>query len=64
MTPIEHYAIELAASAIESHAEDDLNEEDVLNDEDHEKACDLAMEIANFVRVEYDLVLRLVSKEK
>jgi hypothetical protein len=46
---IEEYAIDLAAGAIEGIAEDDLNEDGEVADQDHPAACDLAIAIARAV---------------
>lgn len=49
LTKAEAYAIELSASAIESTREDDLNEDGVLTDEEHETALELARMIRAYV---------------
>jgi hypothetical protein len=57
------YAIRLVTDGIESHAEDDLDEDGLLPDEEqHTQAVDLALWIARAIRVEPRGALDLVVK--
>jgi hypothetical protein len=60
---VEEYAIELVCEGAESCAEDDLNEDGDIAEEDHDAAMDLALEIARAVRANPQAVLALVRKE-
>lgn len=62
MTPIERYVLELAAHAIESRAEDAIDENGVLHsDEAHEAAIALALDVARALRERPDEVLNLAE---
>lgn len=61
MKTIEEYAIDLVAGAAESTAEDDLNEDGEVADDDHQDACDLAIRIARAIRTNPEAVLALVG---
>ena len=61
MKTVEEYAIELVADGAESTAEDDLNEDGEIADEDHEAACDLALRICAAIRKHPAEVLALVD---
>lgn len=50
MKSVEEYAADLVADGAESHAEDDMNEDGAIAEENHEAACDLAISIAMAVR--------------
>lgn len=58
---IEEYAIDLAASAIESVAEDDLNEDGQIAEDSHEEACELAIRLARAIRANPERALALVG---
>ena len=62
MKTIEEYAIDLLVSGAESHAEDDLNEDEEVADADHDEACGLAIDIAHAIRANPDVVLALVGR--
>jgi hypothetical protein len=59
---VEQYAIDLACDAIESCAEDDLNEDGKIAESEHEAALDLAMAIAKAIRKHPQVVLELVGR--
>lgn len=59
MKTIDEYAIDLAAEGIQSHAEDDLNEDGEIADDEHEAAVALALGIARAIRANPDAVLAL-----
>ncbi len=59
---VEEYAIDLVASGAESVAEDDLNEDGEVADEDHQKACNLAIDIAHAIRDNPDVILELTAQ--
>lgn len=61
MKSIEEYAIDLVASGAESHAEDDMNEDGEIANDDHQAAVDLAVEIAQAIRANPESVLTLIS---
>jgi hypothetical protein len=61
MMTIEEYAIKLAAEGVESIAENDENDENLIAVDDHDEACDLAIRIARAIRDHPDAVLALVS---
>jgi hypothetical protein len=60
MKSIQEYAIELVAYGAESFAEDDLNEDGEVADDDHGAACDLAIKIAHAIKANPAAVLALV----
>lgn len=62
MKTIEEYAIDLVTDGAESVAEDDLNEDGEIADEDHEAAMDLAIEIAHAIKANPRAVLALVGR--
>lgn len=59
---IEEYAVELVADGAESFAEDDLNEDGEIANDQHEQACDLAIEIAHAIKAQPEKVLELVNR--
>lgn len=61
MKTVEEYAIDLVADGAESHAEDDLNEDGEIADDQHQDACDLAFRIAQAIRANPDVVLELAG---
>jgi hypothetical protein len=61
---IEEYAIELVADGAAHVAEDDLNEDGAIADEDHQEACDLALAVAAWIRGHGPELLALVRAEK
>lgn len=50
MTEIEKYAIDMLHEGGESVAEDDLNEDEAISDEDHPAACTLSIAMARAIR--------------
>lgn len=56
------YAIDLIVSAIESTAEDDLNEDGLVAEADHRPACDLAIQIAHAIKANPAAALGLVGE--
>jgi hypothetical protein len=46
---IDEYAIELVTDGAESVAEDDLNEDEDIAEDEHEEACVLAIEMAHAI---------------
>lgn len=51
MKTVEEYAVELVVVGAIHVAEDDLNEDEDIADEDHGPACDLALKIAAAIKV-------------
>lgn len=49
MKTIDEYAVELVVSGARSCAEDDLNEDGEIADDQHETACDLALEVVRTI---------------
>lgn len=49
MKTIEEYAIELVVEGARSVAEDDLNEDEAIAEEDHQPACKLALNMARAI---------------
>jgi hypothetical protein len=64
MKTIEEYAIELVANGAESYAEDDMNEDDEIAQEDLRPAIKLAVKIAWAIRANPDAVLALVDRDE
>lgn len=62
MKTVEEYAVDLVADGAEHVAEDDLNEDGDIAEEDHQEACDLALEIAAAIRKRPEVVLALVGR--
>lgn len=60
---VAQYAINLVCDGAESTAEDDLNEDGAIADEQHGAACDLAASIAKAIRRNPQVVLELVRQE-
>ncbi len=58
---IEEYAIQLVTDGAESYAEDDMNEEGEVADEDLRPAIKLAVKIAHAIRANPQAVLALVD---
>jgi hypothetical protein len=58
---IEEYAINLVAEGAESVAEDDLNENEDIADEDHGAAIHLAIRIAHAIKANPGAVLALLG---
>lgn len=63
MKTIEEYAIELVADGAESLAEDDMNEDGDIAEEDHDAAMDLALRIARGIRANPAAALALAVPE-
>lgn len=61
MKTIEEYAVELVADGAESFAEDDMNENEDIADDDHQAACGLALKIARAIKANPQAVLALVD---
>jgi hypothetical protein len=59
MSTIEEYAIGIVASGAESTIEDDLNEDGEVTDDDHPKACALALAIVRAIRANPGEILAL-----
>ncbi len=59
MKTIDEYAIDLIAQGAESLAEDDLNENGDIAEEDHDAACDLAIRLAHAIKANPAVVLAL-----
>jgi hypothetical protein len=59
---IEEYAVDLVVDGATSFAEDDMNEDGEVADENHQDACDLALEIAKAIRDNPQAVLALVAR--
>jgi hypothetical protein len=47
---VEEYAIDLVVEGAQHVAEDDTNESGEIADEDHQAACDLALDMAKAIR--------------
>lgn len=62
METTEQYAIKLVADGAEMVAEDDTNEDGEIAEDDHEAACDLAIDIANAIRDNPEVVLALALR--
>lgn len=62
MKTIAEYAVELVVVGAIHVAEDDLNEEDDIAEEDHQAACDLALDIARAIKANPEVVLELVGR--
>jgi hypothetical protein len=56
------YAIKLVVDGITSHTEDDMNEDGLVPDDQHETACNLAQWIARAIVVDPYGALDLVAK--
>lgn len=56
------YAIKLVVDGIQSHAEDDMNEDGLIAEDWHENAVDLATWIARTIQVNPQAMLDLVAK--
>lgn len=61
MKSIQEYAIDLVADGAESTIEDDLNELGDIAEDDHQAACDLAMDVVRAIRDNPSVVLALVE---
>ena len=61
LTPAEEYALKLIADGAASHAEDDLNEDGAIADDQHRQACDFALAIVRAIRSDTTLRARLVA---
>jgi hypothetical protein len=59
---IEEYAVDLVVDGATSFAEDDMNEDGEIADENHRAACDLAEEMARAIRDNPQAVLALVGR--
>lgn len=59
---VEEYAIDLICDGGVSTAEDDLNEDGAIADDDHEAACELAVDICKAIRENPGAVLALVGR--
>lgn len=62
MKTIEEYAIELVVQGAQHVAEDDLNEDEDIAQEDHEAACKLALDIARAIKANPAAALALVGR--
>lgn len=62
MKTVEEYAVDLVVVGAIHVAEDDLNEEDEIAEEDHGPACKLALEIAAAIKANPQVVLELVGR--
>ena len=59
---IEEYAVELVVEGARNLAEDDLNEDGDIADDDHQPACKLALDIARAIDANPAAVLALVGR--
>lgn len=60
MSP-EEYAIQLIIDGAASTAEDDLNEDGAIADNQHQEACDLALAIVRAIREDATIRAQLVA---
>jgi hypothetical protein len=61
---IDQYAIDLIVKGTQHLAEDDLNEEGEIAEENHRAACDLALRIADAIAANPKAVFALVAVEQ
>lgn len=64
MKTIDEYAIDLVINGTQHAAEDDLNEDGEIAEEDHHAACDLALRIADVIETNPEAILALVAAEQ
>ena len=62
LTDVQRYALQLIIDGATSHAEDDLNEDGAISDQDHTEAVELALAITRAIR-RYSHVLLELTEE-
>lgn len=62
MMTVEEYAIDLVVEGADHVATDDTNEAGKIEDDKHQEACNLALEIARAIKDNPQVVLALVGR--